>query len=573
MSNSIPVGIDLGTTHTIAAIVNTFGHTEMLRDREGEHLMPSAVLFDDDRTIVGQEARLRGRAKPSRLAAYPKRDIGRPFYSHPLDGLQLPPEVVEACILNKLRISLLNPLGRDAGVVIAVPAHFNETQRQATAAAGEMAGLCVLDIVNEPVAVVAAFGEHTSLLADLIGPTRLLVFDLGGYTFEATLLEIAARTIRTIATERLPQLGGHDWDVRLADALADRFKSEHGCDPRETAKGLDQLMNLAVRAKLALSVRRRTSLLLNYGGKTASVRVTREEFEQQTADLLTQATSLCDKLLRMANWKWSDITRTFLVGGASQMPSVSHALQRKLGKEPESRVNPEEAVARGAALFAANLMELGKATGRAPQFQVANVSTHSLGILKVDPQTGRAVNKILIPRGTPLPAKITRDVVTRHGDQHSITIQVLEGESSNPAECVLLGRITIHDLPPDLSDQWPVEVTYVYDAQGRISVEARIRYTDRVVRLKTARLCGVSANHRARWKQVIMSAPGFAKYQEVNRWTHDVDAPPPIAHDAPPDESPPEEQPDSMSLVRRLMPFAFRKSAVKLSPPSSATID
>lgn len=573
MSNCIPVGIDLGTTHTIAAVVNAFGHTEMLRDREGEHLMPSAVLFDDDRTIVGQEARLRGRARPSRLAAYPKRDVGRPFYSHPLDGLRLPPEVVEACILNKLRTSLLNPLGRETGVVITVPAHFDETQRQATAAAGEMAGLCVLDIVNEPVAVAAAFGEHTSLLTDLSGPTRLLVFDLGGYTFEATLLEIAARTIRTITTERLPQLGGHDWDVRLADFLADRFKSEHGCDPRETAKGLDQLMQSAVRAKLALSVRRQTSLSLNYGGKTALMRVSRDEFEQLTADLLAQTMSLCEKLLRTASWKWSDISRTFLVGGASQMPRVSHALQHKLGKEPEARVNPEEAVARGAALFAANLTERGKVIGRVSQFQVANVSTHSLGILNIDPQTGRAVNKILIPRGTPLPAKITRDVVARSGDQRSVIIQVLEGESSNPAECVQLGRITIHDLPPDLSDQWPVEVTYAYDAQGRISVEARIRYTDHVVRLKTARVCGVSANHRARWKQVVLSAPGFAKYQEMCRWAHEVDAPPPIAHDATPGESSPEEHPESMSLLRRLMPFAFRKSAVKPPPSSSATND
>lgn len=562
MSHNMAIGIDLGTTHTIAANVNEAGYSEILRDREGDHLLPSVVLFDTERTIVGHEARLRGRSRPSRFAACPKRDIGQPFYRQFLDGVRLPPEVIQACILNKVRTAMLEPLRKECSVVIAVPAHYNEAQRQATAAAGEMAGLRVLDLINEPVAVAVAYGEHTALLsapAEQVA-TRLLIFDLGGYTFEATLLEVAAGTIRTVATERLSDLGGHDWDLRLADRLAEQFIREHGSDPRENARGLDHLLQLALQAKMALSLRQHTAASVGFNGHVANVRIAREEFEAMTSDLLEQAIALCEKLLGQAGWNWSDITRTLLVGGATRMPMVSEALIKRLGKPPEAGVNPDEAVARGAALYAASLMQFGQAAGRLPHFHLANVSTHSLGIEGVDPLTGQKTNKILLPRGTPLPAKVTRDFVTRQNQQKAITIKVLEGESLDPRECVTIGRVAIRNLPDDMSDQWPVEVTYTYDAHGRITIDARIRYTDREVHLETARLGGVSELHRARWKQLVMSAPGFASYQEMDRWVRAMDLPPPIVIVSSPEEPPTEEQSVSMSFLQRLMPFAFRKT-------------
>ena len=573
MSQNLAIGIDLGTTHTIASIVGKAGHSEILRDREGDHLMPSVVLFDTDRTIVGHEARLRGRSRPTRFAACPKRDIGQPFYRQPLDGIQLPPEVIQACILNKVRVSMLAPLGKECGVVIAVPAHFNEVQRQATALAGEMAGLRVLDLINEPVAVAVAFGEHTPLFRpDTVeqAPTRLLIFDLGGYTFEGTLLEVAAGTIRTIATERMPDLGGHDWDLRLTDVFAERFIREHGADPRETAAGLDHLLQLAAQAKIALTTRSHATVSINFKGNLTSVRVSREEFEAMTGDLLGQAMSLCETILAQAGWKWSEITRTLLVGGATRMPMVTDALTKKLGQAPEAGVCPDEAVARGAALFAANLMQVGEAIGRLPRFKLANVSTHSLGIEGVDPVSGQKINKILLPRGTQLPAKITRDFVTRQNHQQAVTIKVLEGESLNPRECVTIARIALRNLPEDMSDQWPVEVTYAYDAHGRISVDARIRYTDREVHLETARLGGVSELHRARWKLLVMSAPGFASYQEMDRWVRAMDAPPPVVIVSSPEEVDSPEEAASLSFLQRIMPFAFRKRA---SPAAPETVD
>lgn len=564
MSHTTPIGIDLGTTNTLVAAVNAAGHTEMLRDREGEHLTPSVVLFDNERTIVGQEARLRGRARPARFAACPKRDIGQAYYHQPLDGLRLPPEVIEACILNKVRTAVLEPFGKDCGVVIAVPAHFNEAQRQATAAAGEMAGLKVLDIVNEPVAVALAFAEQLQYFdqhpLDLTA-TKLLVFDLGGYTFEATLLEIAAGTVRTIATERLPELGGHDWDLRIADLFAERFIREYGADPRESAAGLDRLLQVAAQAKIALTQRQHVTVAVGVDQHVVNVQLARDQFESITADLLAHALALCEKLLRQAGWSWSDLTQALLVGGATRMPMVSHALTERLGQTPESRIHPEEAVARGAALYAANLLSAGKAGGRLPHFTLANVSTHSLGIEGIDPITGQKVNKILLPRGTPLPAKVTRDFVTRQNHQHAITIKVLEGESPNPRECVTIGRVAIRNLPADMSEEWPVEVTYSYDAHGRITVDARLRYTDREVHLETNRVGGVSEMHRARWKQLVMAAPGFASYQEMDRWVRAMDMPPPVVVVSSPEAEPAEDASVSMSFLQRLMPFAFRRAA------------
>jgi molecular chaperone DnaK len=568
MSNLFAVGIDLGTTHTVAARVNAAGHSEILRDREGECLVPSVVLFDVDRTVVGQEARLRGRSRASYLAACPKRDMGQPYYHQPINGLRVPPEVLQACILNQLRLSLLYGLGNEGGVVITVPAHFNEAQRQATAAAGEMAGLRVLDIMNEPVAAVVAYGEHTPLFDPQVNPAapaRFLIYDLGGYTFEATLIEIADGTIRTVATDHLPDLGGHDWDMRLADRFAECFIREHEIDPRDTAAGLDVLLQLAVRAKVALSLRSHTTVSLTFEGKISKVRVTRAEFEEMTADLLDKTLALCARLFATAGWKTGELTQLLLVGGATRMPMISQALRKKFGKEPDGRISPDEAVARGAALFAANLLQVGEAIGRMPHFDLINVSTHSLGIEGVDPDDGRKINKILLPRGTPLPAKVTRDFATRQNNQHSIIIKVLEGESTDPEKCVLIGRVAIRNLPPDMTDQWPVEVTYAYNSQGRISVEARIRYTDRVVHLETARVGSVSEAHRARWKQVVMAAPGFASYQEMDRWVHAVDAPPPVVLVSSPEESPADEESTVKSFLRRLMPFAFRQSPAAAS--------
>jgi len=209
--------------------------------------------------------------------------------------------------------------------------------------------------------------------------------------------------------------------------------------------------------------------------------------------------------------------------------------------------------------------------GRIPQFKLSNVSTHSLGIEGVDPLTGHKTNKILLPRGTTLPAKVTREFVTRQDKQRAITIKILEGESSDPRKCVTIGRVAIRGLPPEMSDQWPVQVTYAYDAHGRLSVDARIRYTDKEAHLETARLGGVSQLHRSRWSALVKSAPGFASYQEMNRWVRAMDLPPPVVVVSSEDETPTAEQSQATSFLQRLVPFAFRKGAVQAAGPKDTT--
>ena len=223
MAKRKPIGLDLGTTNSAAAWVDHTGRTAMVPNAEGELLTPSVVLFDDAEVVVGKEARNAATVHPEKVAEWVKRDMGAPVYSRPIRGEYLPPEVIQACILRKLKADILRTLGPDTSVVITVPAYFDEPRRKATADAGEMAGLTVLDIVNEPTSAALAFGETAGFLAPTGTPLEemtVLIYDLGGGTFDVTLLRLAPRDIRTIATDGDVQLGGHDWDLRLVDHVA-----------------------------------------------------------------------------------------------------------------------------------------------------------------------------------------------------------------------------------------------------------------------------------------------------------------------------------------------------------------
>ena len=555
--NSRAVGIDLGTTNTVVAAVNAAGHTEILRTREGESLIPSVVLFGDERTIVGREAQLRGRAHPDRLAACAKRQLGMAFYDEPIGGESIPPEVIQACILQQASRECLGQDGRRSRVVIAVPAHFNETQRHATAMAAEMSGLHLLDLVNEPLAAALAFAEDAPLFSIAethSGPRAVLVFDLGGYTFEATLLSVRPGEITMVATDHDSFLGGHDWDMRLADMLAEPFVRSHGVDPRETPQHLDHLVQRAIQIKHALGVRSHAAVHLDFGVGSETIRITRGQLENATIDLGEQTGQLCDRLLRGAGLDWSRVSQVLLVGGATRMPMIQRMLAQRLGRDVDNRVCPEEAVARGAAIYAARALQ---GSGPPPALQVTSTSTHSLGIEGVNQETGERVNKVLIPKGTPLPAKVSREFFAKSDAQRTIMFNVLEGENSDPSRCVKIGVVTLRELPPDVSEQWPIEVTYEYSQSGRLSVDARVRYTDCSVHMETVRPAGVSKAHVAQWKEVVTALPGFPPYRQVRAWERAADAAGPlVVAGLPPADS---AQPAGVqAFLRRMMPFVFR---------------
>ena len=510
-----PIGIDLGTTNSATAWVDEAGRSEMIPNAEGELITPSVVYISESEVVVGKNARTAITSHPDMVAQWVKRDMGAAFYSHPIRGHYLPPEVIQACILRKLKADLVRALGPEMQAVITVPAYFDEMRRKATADAGEMAGLRVLDIVNEPTAAAIAFGEVLGYLS-AAGQTRqqltVLVYDLGGGTFDATLLRLTAGKIQTLATDGDVQLGGHDWDQRLVDYAADQFITAHKHDPRQDPATLNRLFLDAMEAKHTLSARSRAVIQVNYQGRTLDAVVSREQFEEMSADLLERTAYTSRQLLGVAGMEWKDVQRVLLVGGSTRMPMVARMLQTLTGVQPDRTVNPDEAVARGAALFASHLLASRGGAAKST-FQVTNVNAHSLGIEGIDNDTLRKKNVVLIPRNTALPARYMERFATKSDGQRSIVIKVLEGESTQPADCIAIGRTVVRDLPTGLPKGWPVEVTFEYASNGRLAVDALVPGTHHKARLELVRETGLSTEGFSRWKQVVDTSAGIATFE------------------------------------------------------------
>ena len=471
-----PIGIDLGTTNSAIAWVDGAGRSAMIPNAEGELITPSVVYFSESEVVVGKNARTAITAHPDMVAQWVKRDMGATYYSHPIHGHFLPPEVIQACILRKLKADLVRTVGTETQAVITVPAYFDEMRRKATADAGEMAGLRVLDIVNEPTAAAIAFGEALGYLTAL-GQERqqlnVMVYDLGGGTFDVTLLRLGAGKVQTLATDGDVQLGGHDWDQRLVDYAAECFMKSHKIDPRQDPATLNRLFLDAMEAKHTLSARSRAVIQINFQNRFLETTVAREQFEEMSADLLERTSYTSRQLLGVAGLEWKDVQRVLLVGGSTRMPMVARMLQTLSGLPPDRTVNPDEAVARGAALYAKHLLAARGGAGPST-FQVTNVNAHSLGVEGIDTDTLRKRNVVLIPRNTSLPTRHMERFATKSESQRSIVIKVLEGESTQPGECIAIGRTVVRDLPAGLPKGWPIEVTFEYGANSRLTVEAMV---------------------------------------------------------------------------------------------------
>jgi molecular chaperone DnaK len=526
MPRERPIGIDLGTTFSAVAWVDDAGRTAMIRNAEGDLLTPSVVLFSDEETAVGKEARTATTVHPDLVAEWVKRDMGQPYYERPIRGQKVPPEVIQSCILRKLKLDAINALGECKRVVITVPAYFDEPRRKATADAAELAGLKLLDIVNEPTAAALAFGESLGYLSsDATAKHEMTVFayDLGGGTFDATLLRLAPGNIRTLATDGDVQLGGHDWDLRLVDYVADQIQKARGSDPRKDAVAMNRVLAAVIDAKHTLSVRRRAIVRVDMRGHVVEVPVTRDQFQEMTADLLERTAFTTRQLLAAAKLRWKDVSRLLLVGGSTRMPMVVNMLRQLSGLEPDHTVNPDEAVARGAALYAAYLMHKEAHGGRHEELTIINVNSHSLGIEGIHPETLEKTNVVLIPRNTPLPAKMTQRFATKTEGQQSIAIQIMEGESSLPSECTAIGRTVIRHLPEALPKKWPVEVTFEYGANGRLTVRAMVPGTGQNAVLKLERAVNKSRGQAPRPKpSPVVSAAAAARSDELGSMVHEA---------------------------------------------------
>ncbi len=512
------VGIDLGTTFSAVGYVSDTGQTTMLRGSEGELLTPSVVMFDDDEVVVGQRAKRNAGIRPDSVAECVKRDMGKSTFSHPIHGENLPPAVIQACILKHLRQDISAVLGDEFETVITVPAYFDEARRKATVDAGFMAGFTVMDIINEPTAAALAFGEHLGYLAVSGTPREemtVLVYDLGGGTFDVTAIRLKPGDVRTLATDGDVRLGGRDWDQRLVNYAADAFLSEHGEDPRQDAGSCARLFQAAEQAKHQLSIRTRTHITVEHFGRSSAVPISRDRFAELTADLLERTNYTTRQVLAAAKLDWDDVARVLMVGGSTRMPMVAKMLEELSGITPDHTVNPDEAVARGAAIYAGYLLAIKGKAGAAPQFKVVDVNSHSLGIEGLDQTTGRKENVILIPRNTPLPVRVHNRFVTKMKGQTSIAVKVLEGESTDPENCILIGKAVLRELPPELRKGHPINVSYRYAANGRLDVRASVPGTDREVAIELERESGMSHDRTVQWRDVVTAKAGFGAFEEM----------------------------------------------------------
>ncbi|RMF94298.1 MAG: Hsp70 family protein, partial [Planctomycetota bacterium] len=319
------VGIDLGTTFSVLCYLDEAKRPVTVVNAEGDRLTPSVVLFDEDEVVVGKEALKAYAVESDHVAECSKRDVGYRVYHKVLGGKHYPPEVIEAFILNKLRVDAQKQLGDFSHVVITVPAYFDEVRRKATQDAGYMAGLDVLDIINEPVAAALAFGHQQGLMDDDAStdrPQRILVYDLGGGTFDVTVMELRGRDFVTLAIDGDVHLGGWDWDQRLVDLVAERFIRKHYVDPREDSTAAGKLWRECEDAKRTLSARQKAIVPCECQGKIEQFEVTRAEFEEATQDLLDQTLFRTVQALKASGLTWNEIDRVLLVGGSTRMPMV-----------------------------------------------------------------------------------------------------------------------------------------------------------------------------------------------------------------------------------------------------------
>src|SRR5437763_3078807 len=498
------IGIDLGTTFSVICKLDDIGRPQTLINAEGDKITPSVVFFEGDNIVVGKEAVKALATDAEAVAECAKRDLGSRFFHKQLSGRRFPPEALQAWVLNKLRIDAERQIGRVSKAVITVPAYFDEVRRKATMDAGYIAGLEVLDIINEPTAAAVAFGfqqgymkpEHTD------GERRrILVYDLGGGTFDVTVMEIGGRNFNALATDGDVMLGGRDWDQRLVDYVVEEFIRKFGTDPREDANAHGRLWRECEDAKRTLSARTKATIACDYRGNAVRVEVTRQQFQDMTKDLLDRTAFTTRQTLQAAGLEWSDIDRVLLVGGSSRMPAVLEMLRGLSGKEPDCSVSPDEAVAQGAALHAGLILAFH--AGKSPTFNIRNVNSHSLGVVANDAKTKRPRNAILIPRNTPLPVVARRVFKTQKASQKSILVQIVEGESLSPDDCSQLGRCSVRELPVDLPIQTPIEVRFKYEENGRLTVNVLVEGTTRQLQHEIQRENSLTQEQLDSWRKHI----------------------------------------------------------------------
>jgi molecular chaperone DnaK len=465
---SYVIGIDLGTTYSAVAYVNADGKSEIIPNAQGERITPSVVLFEeDDNVVVGSYAKSVAVSEGEKVVQFIKRRMGDDYLTHQY-GKDHTPEAISAFILKKLKQdaeAFLNTTIRDA--VITVPAYFDDKKRIATKTAGEIAGLNVLRIINEPTAAALEFSASRQVVNQTI-----LIYDLGGGTFDITIVKVNDKDVDVIATGGSHKLGGKDLDDCLITFFQQEFKAATGFDPLSSIAGEQELRSKAEETKRKLSSSLNTRVSLSVEGRQAAFKVTQAQFEELIDELILQTEMNVELVLDEANLSFRDINDVLLVGGSTRIPKVSKMLTQLFGKEPLRSVNPDEVVAQGAAILANTLSSNTGGTSSSTQASsptISDVCAHSLGIISLN-DSRILENSIIIPKNSKIPCSFSQEYGTVYENQISVEIQILQGEDKNPEYCVELGKARLENLPPSPAGS-PLEITFQYDENGILSVK------------------------------------------------------------------------------------------------------
>ena len=497
------VGIDLGTTNSVIAWMKPDGSIEVIPNAEGSRLTPSIVAFTKTGEIlVGEPAKRQMILNSERTIKSIKRKMGSD-YKVRIDDKEYTPQQISAYILMKMKKDAEQYLGgKIKKAVITCPAYFNDAQRQATKEAGQIAGFEVLRIINEPTAAALAYG------LDKKKEQKVLVYDLGGGTFDVSILEISEGVIQVIATSGNNHLGGDDFDQRIIDWLAEEFKKQHGIDLREDKQALQRLRDAAEKAKIELSTKLETDISLPYITATSSgplhleTRLTRALYESLVKDLVEMTKGPIERALNDAKLSPKDIDEIILVGGMTRTPMVQRLIYEIFGKEPNKSVNPDEAVAIGAAIQAAILA----GSAKEKDIVLVDVTPLTLGI-----EVKGGLMEPIIPRNTTIPVRKSKIFTTAEDFQTEVEIRVYQGERAMARDNIFLGSFRLVDIPPAPRGVPQIEVTFDIDSDGIVHVSAKDLASNKEQSMV------VTGRHKLREDEIKKMIEEAQRYEEQDR--------------------------------------------------------